>query len=332
MEEKICEILNEENELPDMIRERIDWTLATLPEKSKRKPAKMYFPKVAAAMIALCLFTSTAVFAGTFWDVDFLNYMGIGEEKASKPEMLVNVAVSDSSKEGIQLNIRNVASDGYHLFILLDAEGLSENEKGYHFEEICFNGDIHGQEYGITSEYIGRKDDKERFIVRVQDFGEGLDGKTCRLELKGLADYSRFNKAEEIVSDHTWKLEWALAIQKTAKTKTVNQTYQPADGSGTAKIEKVILTGFEVEIVVSDLEGQCDTHSESVIVKRKNGTSIVNYVTGMEMFLDKNVEQFDVGRIVYDEETDTYRWIFTFAEYEDLNDIESIEFAGVRIY
>ena len=172
---RISEILEPTEEQKErMFNDILDKHKNETAKKKRFSPIKHFKPALAAAVIAVCLITTTA-FAATYMglDINFLNFLKPSSEEQA--EYLANGAyVVDKQVKNRNgtLDIKQVIGDSNVTLILMDftaPKGTVLNEAHYSFEDIDIDFGYGFAGYGIISlKDENLNDNKISLIMRIQ--------------------------------------------------------------------------------------------------------------------------------------------------------------------
>ena len=212
-------------------------------ELTKKKgvvPVKHFRSALVAAVVAICLVTTTA-FAASYMglDVGFLHFLKPSSEEQA--EYLANGAyIVDKrvkNKNGT-LDIKQVIGDSNVTLILMDftaPKGTVLNRAHYSFEEIDIDFGNGFAGYGINSlEDENTNDNKISMVMEIHT-NDSLMGKKFHIRLENLISSDTLPGEFTKEISGTWRTSFKLAFKNYSTDYQINQTIQMFGHDATIK-------------------------------------------------------------------------------------------------
>lgn len=208
--------------------------------KKRLSPMKRFKLALVAAVMAVCLVTTTA-FAAVYMglDINFLNFLKPSSNE--QKEYLANGAyVVDkqvANKSGT-LDIKQVIGDGNLIYILMDftaAEETPLNMSRYRFENIDFNADQNFYSYDwISLKDENTADNKISMIMSVYT-KKSLMGQKVNLGLADLQGSASSTGTFDTMISGEWKTSFRLDFKEYSTDYQVNKEIKMFEYAATVK-------------------------------------------------------------------------------------------------
>lgn len=250
---RVSEILEPTEEQKERILNNILYKYKTNDKVKNSRRIKNFKPALAAALMVLCLFTTTA-FAAAYLELDiqFLNFLN--PSSPEQAEYLANgayvVGKKVKNKDGT-LEIKQVLGDSNLTYILIDftvPENIILNADRYRFDS-SVDVDNYNGSYGIgfTKLEDENPEDNKISMIMTLNTERSLVGEKIKLDFKGLEGASNLPKTfeeanmlndEDQIFKTVIKGNWSTYF--TLDFKDYSKTYKPNS--------KVMAYGYEATL------------------------------------------------------------------------------------
>lgn len=281
---------------------------STAPVRRRRVPRAV----VVGGIIGLiCAGTAVAVVAN--WNRSFSRYFN-AEETQIKDEPSAIAVNQSSSINGLTVTAENVIGDGSGFYVALSVTGASDQSTSDAFEDMEL--EIVGADTYQCSDLVseGTENGVASYVLSVQT-SEPLQGKEVTLSLENYGKYNDQDKFETEVKGN-WVVEWKLNYKDVSQAYQVNQPVTVY--GGTANWATMKLSPYSVTVITENEKGYKEHASDGVEpnddieVRMKDGT----------VFNSAEVDDIDVYE-------DMHLKMLSFHQMIDVNEVESVTFAGV---
>ncbi len=216
-------------------------------------PIKRFKPALAAAVMAVCLITTTAVAAVYMGlDINFLNFLKpLSNEQEKFLASGVYVVDKKVTNESGTLDIKQVIGDGNLTYILMDftaAEETPLNMSRYRFANNDFNA---GQNF-YSVDFITLRDentvDNEISMIMSVMTIKSLMGQKINLELTDLQGAESSTGTFDTIISGEWKTSFTLDFKEYSTSYQVNKEIMMFDYAATVKTISISPISIAIKI------------------------------------------------------------------------------------